>query len=243
MGIPWASGPAELLKNGLSLLRNDSDTNRRLAMISIDNSVELMIKTYLGLPNRITGLKITRKEYAEFSESFPLLLDALEKYASDKITGINLGEIEWYHRLRNELYHQGNGLTVEKDKVTVYAELSNLLFENLFGEKLIEAKEISTSLLGEFMNAWIRYEKIVKPFPPSNTKSTFRYINTPEILGRNGVFTSEHLERFSAIRKIRNEVVHGISNPDDVITENIIVELNNLIQLIIENKDKWNQEN
>jgi hypothetical protein len=49
--LPWASGPAEILRHGLGLLKSESDTNRRLAMISIDNAVELMIKTYLGLPN------------------------------------------------------------------------------------------------------------------------------------------------------------------------------------------------
>jgi hypothetical protein len=62
---PWVSGPGEILRHGLELLRKDSDTNRRLAMISIDNSVELMVKTYLGLPKRITGLSITRKEFAK----------------------------------------------------------------------------------------------------------------------------------------------------------------------------------
>ncbi len=84
-------------------------------MIAIDNSVELAIKTYLGLPRRITGLSITRKEYSEIAESFPRLLDALEKHCGDKLEGLDLGEIEWYHRIRNQLYHQGNGLTVEKE--------------------------------------------------------------------------------------------------------------------------------
>jgi hypothetical protein len=54
--LPWVSGPAEILRHGLSLLKHDSDTNRRLVMISIDNAVELMVKTYLGLPKRVTGL-------------------------------------------------------------------------------------------------------------------------------------------------------------------------------------------
>src|SRR5438046_3555188 len=107
---PWSSGPAEILEHGISQLEIDSDKSRRLAMISIDNAVELMIKTYLGLPRRITDLEISRKTYDEFAQSFPKLLDALETYAADKINGIDLGEIEWYHRLRNELYHQGNGL-------------------------------------------------------------------------------------------------------------------------------------
>lgn len=113
---PWSSGPGEILQHGMSLLRKDSDTNRRLAMLSIDNSVELMIKTYLGLPKRVTGLNIGRTKYAEFSESFPKLLDAIDEFASDRIVGIDLGEIEWYHRLRNQLYHQGNGLTVELER-------------------------------------------------------------------------------------------------------------------------------
>src|SRR5579871_260256 len=122
---PWASGPGEILRHGLGLLKKDSDTNRRLAMISIDNAVELTVKTFLGLPRRVTGLPISRKEFQEISESFPAMLDALEKYAADKLTGIDLGEIEWYHRLRNQLYHQGNGLTVERTKVEIYAQLAN----------------------------------------------------------------------------------------------------------------------
>jgi hypothetical protein len=93
----WASGPGEILNHGLELLNSeDSDVNRRIAMISIDNSVELMIKTFLNLPSRITGINISRKKYAEFSESFPKLLDALEEYARNKIQDINAGEIEWY---------------------------------------------------------------------------------------------------------------------------------------------------
>src|SRR5712692_9382750 len=82
---PWATGPGEILRHGLELLAVDSDRNRRLAMIAMDNAVELMVKTYLGLPTRITSLTIPRKEQEEISESFPRLLDALEKYASHKL--------------------------------------------------------------------------------------------------------------------------------------------------------------
>ena len=39
----------KLSSDGLDLLNKDSDANRRLAMISIDNAVELIIKTYLGV--------------------------------------------------------------------------------------------------------------------------------------------------------------------------------------------------
>lgn len=104
---PWASGPGEILGHGLSLLKKDADANRRLAMLSIDNAVELMLKTYLGLPSRITGKTVTRRDYQEACMSFPALLDAIEHHAPEKLRGVNLAEIEWFHRLRNELYHQG----------------------------------------------------------------------------------------------------------------------------------------
>ena len=65
---PWASGPGEILRHGLNLLRNDSDSNRRLAMNSIDNAVELTVKTYLGLPKRVTGLSISQGIPGDFGE-------------------------------------------------------------------------------------------------------------------------------------------------------------------------------
>jgi hypothetical protein len=148
---PWASGPAEILQHGLSLLAQDSDKNRRLAMLSIDNGVELTLKTYLGLPRRVTGINLGRKKFQEISESFPSLLDAIETTCSNKITGIDLGEIEWYHRLRNELYHQGNGLTVEKQKVEMYALLAKQLFELLFDTELKMDQTPQQNLLGQFL--------------------------------------------------------------------------------------------
>lgn len=127
-------------------------------MISIDNAVELMIKTYLGLPKRITGITLSRRDFENISESFPALLDALELHAPDKLTGIDLGPIEWYHRLRNQLYHQGNGLTVERDKVEIYAQLADTLFQNLFGTKLVQSISSTTDLLAKFLMAWSGFE-------------------------------------------------------------------------------------
>lgn len=223
---PWASGPAEILKHGLELLKKDSDANRRLAMISIDNAVELMIKTYLGLPQRVTGLKITRNDYQEFAESFPKLLDALEKYAGSKLEGIDLGEIEWYHRLRNQLYHQGNGLTVERDKVEVYAELSNILFTNLFGFRLVEPAEDTAVLLGQFMQAWVDFEKVISDAITSLKIDTRGRPVIPlqamEVLAKEGYISRVELEEIHQIRKIRNEVVHGVVNHKDILNSDLV---------------------
>jgi hypothetical protein len=229
---PWASGPAEILKHGLGLLKKDSDTNRRLAMISIDNAVELMVKTYLGLPQRVTGLKISRSEYQEFAESFPKLLDALEKYAGEKLGSIDLGEIEWYHRLRNQLYHQGNGLTVERDKIEVYAELANVLFSNLFGFRLVEPDEDETVLLGEFMQAWVNFEKVLSDAALALKIDMRGRVVMPlqvaEVLAQQGFISEVELSKINQIRKMRNEVVHGIVNYKEVLKPDMVKRLQSL---------------
>jgi hypothetical protein len=228
-GPPWASGPGEILKHGLDLLRKDTDTNRRLAMISIDNAVELMIKTYLGLPKRVTGLTISRKEFQEISESFPSLLDALETHAAAKLRGIDLGEIEWYHRLRNQLYHQGNGLTVERDKIEIYAELANTLFENLFGQKLIPQVTVASEL-GEFMEAWVEFEHGLRDLAATNSLTgTPRrgLIDTIHFVRGIGILTPEEIREIESLRKLRNEVVHGQVDFKAALTPAIIEKVKN----------------
>ena len=120
---PWVAGPAEILAYAIRLLGEDNDSGRRLAMILADNAVELTIRTFLSLPKRITGVKMARKELQDSAETFPGLLDCVERYAGKQLQGVDLGVIEWHHQLRNQLYHHGNGLTVAADTVHVYVEL------------------------------------------------------------------------------------------------------------------------
>lgn len=227
---PWASGPGEILKHGIALLKEDTDTNRRLAMISIDNAVELMMKTYLGLPERITGLKVTRKEYEDFSESFPKLLDALEKYASDKIVSIDLGALEWFHRIRNELYHQGNGLTVERDKVDVYAELANVLFVNLFGFRLIEPKEEGTEILGDFMDAWITFENATMNLSLASGYRTKMQMDAIRFIQKKGLISRYEMAEIDHLRTVRNEIIHGMADYNLVLNSTMVDRLKELAE-------------
>jgi hypothetical protein len=153
-------------------------------MLSIDNAVELTIKTYLGLPKRVTGLNIRRKDFDEFSESFPKLLDALEQHAGKKLEGIELSVIDWYHRLRNQLYHEGNGLTVEKDKVIVYAELAQLLFLRLFDFQIEIDKPSTPEIVGNFVTAWSNLYQVLESLAKARFPSReFRGTNSiiPEL--------------------------------------------------------------
>lgn len=206
MNGPWAEGPKELMQHAIDHLSGAGDFDRRIAMISIDNAVELMIKTFLGLPKRTRSSKgPTRKELENAYNSFPSILDLLEKYAEDKLTGINLEEIEWYHRLRNQLYHSGNGITVELSKVETYLTLGKILYENLF-ETPLELK--STSLiekqLGKFLGKWGMFDKeFRKQLPPK--EDNYAYYWKKDYLKN---ISQEAEELWLELSQFRNFAVH-----------------------------------
>jgi hypothetical protein len=233
---PWASGPAEILNHGLELLTKDSDANRRLAMISIDNGVELIIKTYLGLPKRVNGLNISRSEYQEFAESFPKLLDALDKYGTQKLGSLDLGEIEWYHRLRNQLYHQGNGLTVERAKVEVYGQLAVALFESLFGTKPPLPANKGSNLLAEFISEWANFEHAADDLSSfyhfdENTKLRSMTGYAYELY-RNKYLTAQEYKEIKELWTMRNQVVHGRVEINEALTVDIVNRLKEITRSI-----------
>ena len=204
-------------------------------MLSIDNAVELTLKTYLGLPRRVTGINLGRKRFQEISESFPSLLDAIEQHGSSKIPSIDLGEIEWYHRLRNELYHQGNGLTVEKQKVEMYAQLAKQLFESLFEIELGIDQTPQQSLLGQFIQGWVRLENVATSLAHRRgTCEAHKKIVSPltviKELAAAGLITNDEKTRLEELRQIRNQVVHGQVEYQGVLTADVLRSLEIIIE-------------
>lgn len=222
---PWVTGPSEILQHGVGLLATDTDANRRLAMIAIDNAVELLIKPFLGLPKRITGLTISKKEYQDIAQSFPALLDALEQHAARMLKGVDLAEIEWYHRLRNQLYHQGNGLTVERKKVEIYAELAKILFSNLFGTTRSTETPSPFGVLPQLLTAWYALERGVIAAASEDLEPGRPVSNLPEAirqLKNAGRLSVNDVHDLHELRKLRNLVAHGEPRWEQQITKDVI---------------------
>ncbi len=229
MAAPWTDGPRELLQHAVDHLAQGEDFDRRIAMVSIDNAVELSVKTYLGLPKRArTGSGPGRKELDDASESFPALLDLLEKYASDRLVGVSLDDIEWYHRIRNQLYHSGNGITVEKSKVETYLELASSLFESLFdcSPSLSHAAAVRTKT-GEFLDLWVQFERLFRKGLPE--KKGPAYYWKRDFLKQ---LTPEAEVLYSAVAQFRNELVHGLREPSVVELQEHMDRLRKLLKII-----------
>jgi len=188
------------------------------------------------------------------AESFPALLDGLENYAPDKLDGIDLGAIEWYHRLRNQLYHQGNGLTVDRDKVEIYAELANLLFKNLFGEELVSHTISETKLLGDFMAVWVSLERTMYrlaelTYPDRREGQRINLGPVTDFLVRDKTIDNSLASQIDQLRQIRNQVIHGEVDHKSTITVDLITQMRGILAMLeqklssLEKKSKTKSHN
>ena len=73
---PWAYGPFELIVHAENHLRDGGDFDRRMALISFDNSIEISITTYLNLnPIQRDGVQYKRENVNRWLENYHSKLD------------------------------------------------------------------------------------------------------------------------------------------------------------------------
>ena len=115
---PWAYGPFELLLHADMHLRNGEDFDRRIALISFDNAIEVAITTYLSLhpllrQNRAYG----REDVERWLGNYHTKLDFLETEAQQRGVAMPVckADIVWYHNIRNDQYH-GGGANIPQER-------------------------------------------------------------------------------------------------------------------------------
>ena len=207
----WASGTIELLKHADSHIHLNTAFDRRIAFISIDSSVETSIRTFLSLPKSKSGISIKRKDLDAVENSFPGLLALLWGAAGNRLTGIDEADIEHYHRIRNKLYHDGTGLSVDEQYLLAYRQIAVLMLKNLFGIPMGEPRPASTlerlivlwNLIEECLNARLKKEGI-------DRGHTFFW----EAAMKSKVLSGGQIQSLTELRMIRNKQVHS-SNLDE----------------------------
>jgi len=202
----WASGAIELLRHADSHINLDSAFDRRIAFISIDNAVETMIRTFLSLPENKSGVQVSKKDLKDAENSFPKLLALLWQHAGQRLTGIDDSDIEHYHRIRNKLYHDGTGLSVDEQYLLAYRQIAAIILQNLFGVKSVEPRPAPT--LEHLIVLWNRLEEGLKRRLDEagiDRGHTFFW----EAAIKEGILTGENAALLTKLRMIRNEQVHS----------------------------------
>ena len=205
----WASGALELLRHAESHIQLDSAFDKRIAFISIDNSVETSIRTFLAMPSKLTGITIPRREIQDADKSFPELVTLLFRYASARLTGLDDGDIEHYHRIRNQLYHDGTGLSVDQRYLLAYRQIAGVLLHNLFGISRVAKSTQAT--LENLIVLWNEVETLVKSKLESkgiDVSHTYKW----EMAIQAGVLSEDIIRQLTELRMIRNSQVHSRSD-------------------------------
>lgn len=218
----WASGAIELLKHAEEHIKIGSAFDRKIAFISIDNSVELIFKSYLSLPKRYFGEnRPNRKELDDALNSFPTLLDLIEKFAGDKLDGIELNDIEHYHRIRNTLYHQGTGLSVEDEYVEMYNSIAKILLNRLFDVEITHDSLTNKAIYADILIGWSEIEKLIGEILVQRQIVFKKQFKWP-IFDKLSIVDKDIMQKIKNIRIERNRIAHSdlVEKPiDNVISD------------------------
>ena len=201
----WASGALELLRHADSHIDLDSAFDKRIAFISVDNCVEVCIRTFLSLPFSKSNVKVPRAEIETAANSFPKLLGLLFTHAPDRLSGLDAGDIEHYHRIRNTLYHDGTGLSVDGQYLKAYRSIADILLQNLFGVTVGRPAE-SQLTLEVLVQNWNQIDKLVKEtIERAGLTTTFKWEEAFAL----GLLKPEEAKDLTELRMARNRLVHS----------------------------------
>lgn len=132
---PWSNGPFELLVHAEGHLRSGEDFDRRIALISFDNAIEVAITTYLTLhPIQRSGRTYPRADVERWLSNYHSKLDFYEAELATRsiLWLVEKSHIIWAHDHRNEQYHGGHKGTPEKNVLKIIRDAALWVFSILF---------------------------------------------------------------------------------------------------------------
>lgn len=143
---PWAYGPFELLLHAEMHLRDGEDFDRRIALISFDNAIEVAITTYLSLhPIQRQNRTYTKAQVEQWLDNYHTKVDffLLEIQQRTLTLECEKSEIVWYHDVRNGQYHSGGATVPQARDLSGIRKAAFWVFSVLFDvpdtEQLIES--------------------------------------------------------------------------------------------------------
>ncbi|NLZ28565.1 MAG: hypothetical protein GX887_06320 [Firmicutes bacterium] len=139
---PWQKGPTELIKYAIEHLYRDSEFDQRVAFLLLDIGVETTMKVYLNLPEEKACAKtaFSERKKAITKGNFHCLVKAIRDAVSDRLI-IDLTHIQYFHSIRNKLYHESDSITIPHDVVKEYADNAVKLLKILLDVDLTKCLE------------------------------------------------------------------------------------------------------
>jgi hypothetical protein len=153
--ISFLVGPLDLLNHAHVHLKNLTEFDNRIALISVDNAIELLIKIFFKKNEDIIP---EPNEYKKIVKNFPKMVRSLELFFEGKIFIDEINAILTYHKIRTRLSTRWDAIELKKEDIASYMALGITLISRLFNIKkstlesrLEHWKQDLPSLLGSFL--------------------------------------------------------------------------------------------
>jgi hypothetical protein len=228
---PWTRGPFELIRHADGHMKDAGDTDRRIALIGFDNAIEVCIDVFLNLHPRVRkGYEIKNEEKNRALQNYYSKVEYLDNYVQAQKLDLKIPfeAIVWYHQLRNELYHSGNGMVPEmyviegarSAAVAVFKALFDIDISPLLTPQVLSHVQHMTAIPRfkendqmEFLRAFIDFEKALEAYVslygagsthvPRTVQQRWRYFaKTNEVPEQTG-------NKVEEVFKARNSIVHS----------------------------------
>lgn len=132
---PWVDGPFELLIHAEGHLRDGEDFDRRIALISFDNAIEVAIATYLTLnPIQRGNRPYAKTDVDRWMSNYHSKLDFIDEELRSRSLPwqVERSHIVFAHDHRNQQYHGGNKGIPEKRVLDIVRSAALWIFGLLF---------------------------------------------------------------------------------------------------------------
>jgi hypothetical protein len=227
----WARGPFELIQHGVEHMDWGQDFDRRIALISFDNAIEIAITTYLRLhPAQRRGREFQKDRVDKWLHNYHAKMDFFHAYAQHRIADIETfhQEVIYFHSVRNDMYHSGKALVPEQSDLEGIRDAAIKIFSILFevDEELLRQPAVSApetieidedhSLTAEtnFLRHYIEFERKLRAhlvdlgIGEQQTRMTLRTM-WERYVSYVGNVPSQYSEYIHQISAVRNQMVHG----------------------------------
>ena len=132
---PWAVGPFEMLYHAETHFLKGEDFDRRIALISFDNAIEVAITTYLALHPILRGQRqYQRTDIETWQRNYHTKLDFFYQEVGNRSLPelVEKADIIFYHQNRNDQYHNGGAGVPELHKLEGIRQAAIWIFSTLF---------------------------------------------------------------------------------------------------------------
>jgi hypothetical protein len=143
---PWVEDAVEQLAFGQLIHSSSNPSVRRLALIVIDNAVEVTLKGYVEFEKRIEFFSLKRQTWEDNYKSS--LKKTLDLVVDRTRISVDKQLVLGFHETRNQLYHDPKLLSVEASDIAKYLQEAKSLVSQLYHFEPNEPNwpEVSTTL-------------------------------------------------------------------------------------------------